>query len=184
MTSDITLVITINSYWQNSKLFLLTICQLLLKSLNSGSVWQNLILEALTFSNFVWTWLTGIMVIGNSDNWVEKMSFTVQQYTLPSGFTVGGLDIHFVGFYSHFAVPQYYRNTCPKSLSDWGMTLSYLLFSFKRKLTYAQQRSRRKKIFFSNDNYITNKKSLLLHSENYSWSTYDSETFGKSSWYS
>lgn len=40
---------------------------------------------------------------------------------------------------------------------------------------YAQQRYQEEKIFFSNDNYITNNKSLLLHRENYSWSTYDSE---------
>lgn len=104
-------------------------------------------------------WLTGIMVIGNSDNWIEEMSFTVQQYTLPPGFTVDGLDINFVGFYSHFAVLKYYRNTCPKSLNDGGMTLSYLLFS---------RGPRRKKKFFSSDNYITNKKSLFLHREKYS----------------
>lgn len=97
VTSDSTLVISINSYWQNSNLFVFTICQLLLQSLNSGSVWQNLILEALTFSNFVWTWLTGIMVIGNANNWIE-MNFTVEQYTLPPGFTFDKLDINFVGF--------------------------------------------------------------------------------------
>lgn len=44
------------------------------------------------------------MVLGSADNWIEKMSFTVQQYTLLHGFTVDGLDMYCVSFQRHFAI--------------------------------------------------------------------------------